>query len=282
MSRSYGKVSISLWRSRKFRPTSDSSKLFYMYLHTCPHVNSIGCFWLPKGYIMADLGWDNSAVDRAITELSERKLIGWNEDEEVMSITQFLEHSSITNMKHAAGAVKHAVALPDCDLKVKVINELSADKYCKDTTELKTYLEGLNSPINNTIPTETETETETELELETETETDNIHTAFRMFVDVAEKINLPVPQKLSGPRKSKLKARLKDCGGLEGWKIALTKLAASPFCRGERTDFKADLDFMLQEKSFTKLMEGSYDDRTPPPRNSPPNGSRTGHMTDLL
>ena len=32
----------------------------------------------------------------------------------------------------------------------------------------------------------------------------------------------------------------------------------SPFLRGEKGDWRADFDFVLQEKSFTKLMEGGY------------------------
>jgi len=76
----------------------------------------------------------------------------------------------------------------------------------------------------------------------------------------AEQNDLPKVQKLTDTRKSKLNARLKDCGGIEGWKLAVEKLADSPFCRGESaTGWKADFDFLIQEKSFTKLMEGSYD-----------------------
>ena len=39
---------------------------------------------------------------------------------------------------------------------------------------------------------------------------------------------------------------------------ALDALERSPFCRGERSDWKADFDFFLQTKSFTKLLEGAY------------------------
>jgi hypothetical protein len=77
--------------------------------------------------------------------------------------------------------------------------------------------------------------------------------------EVAQSQNLPVVQRLTSPRKAKLRARLNDCGGLEGWSAALEKLASSDFLTGKKTDWKADFDFLLQEKSFTKLMEGAYD-----------------------
>jgi hypothetical protein len=85
--------------------------------------------------------------------------------------------------------------------------------------------------------------------------------AFDFFQVMARRANLPVPAKLSDSRKAKLKARLKDCGGLEGWQIACAKVEASEFCTG-KTGWVADLDFMLQESSFNKIMEGSYDNRT--------------------
>jgi len=84
--------------------------------------------------------------------------------------------------------------------------------------------------------------------------------AFDIFVDFAKENNLSIPAKLTNTRKSKLRARLKDCGGLEGWETALEKLKNSSFCMGKVNSFKANLDFLLQEKSFTKLMEGAYDD----------------------
>ena len=67
-------------------------------------------------------------------------------------------------------------------------------------------------------------------------------------------------QRLTQGRKAKLRQRLADCGGEEGWSTALAKVAASPFLRGEsERGWKADFDFLLQERSFTKLMEGGYD-----------------------
>ena len=64
---------------------------------------------------------------------------------------------------------------------------------------------------------------------------------------------------LSKTRESKIRQRLKDCGGINGWNIALEKLEQSAFLNGTKTEFKANIDFILQESSFIKLMEGNYD-----------------------
>ncbi len=76
---------------------------------------------------------------------------------------------------------------------------------------------------------------------------------------LASEINLPSVQKMTAARKQRLAARLRDCGGLAGWDAALAKIRGSPLCRGEVGAWRADFDFVLQESSFVKLMEGKYD-----------------------
>lgn len=114
-------------------------------------------------------------------------------------------------------------------------------------------------------PASPETEVETEVETQEQTE---LRDAVAKYNLVAERTGLPKCQKLTGNRSSRLKARLSDCSGIEGWQVALEKLEASQFLLGANNNgWKADFDFLLQEKSFTKLMEGGYDRSTrDPPR----------------
>lgn len=88
-----------------------------------------------------------------------------------------------------------------------------------------------------------------------------ISEAFAAYNSMAERVGLSRATKLSPQRQSKLKARLRDAGGIAGWDAALERVAASAYCRGEVNGFKADLGFLLQDESFTRLMEGKYDDR---------------------
>lgn len=59
-------------------------------------------------------------------------------------------------------------------------------------------------------------------------------------------------------RRSRLRARLKDAGGLEGIRLALEKSARNSFLMGKRHDFQMDFDFFTRKKQFTKIIEGSY------------------------
>lgn len=86
--------------------------------------------------------------------------------------------------------------------------------------------------------------------------------AVKCWNDLAEKLNLSKVAKLTETRKKKLVARLKDCGGIEGWKAAIEKVSTLRWMHGEnKSGWKVNFDFLLQESSFVKLMEGSYDER---------------------
>lgn len=69
----------------------------------------------------------------------------------------------------------------------------------------------------------------------------------------------PAVRKMTGQRKRQLKARLKD-STFDEWQQVMSALERSGFCRGENDrGWRADFDFLLQPKSFTKLLEGTYD-----------------------
>lgn len=87
--------------------------------------------------------------------------------------------------------------------------------------------------------------------------------AFDAYNDAAKEVGWPVAKAMTAKRKSGLQARLKQAGGLAGWVEAVARAKASPHCTGHNDrGWVADLDFLLQQKSFTRLTEGSYDKRT--------------------
>jgi uncharacterized protein YdaU (DUF1376 family) len=69
----------------------------------------------------------------------------------------------------------------------------------------------------------------------------------------------PAIRRITGQRDRMLTARLKD-STLDEWMSVFAAMERSAFCRGENDrGWRADFDFLLQPKSFTKLLEGAYD-----------------------
>lgn len=90
--------------------------------------------------------------------------------------------------------------------------------------------------------------------------------AVNLWNETAERTGWPKVQMITAARRRALKARLAECGGIEGWQSALAKAEASAFLTG-RTKRSADhenwrfsLDFMAKQGPFTKIMEGGFDD----------------------
>lgn len=112
-------------------------------------------------------------------------------------------------------------------------------------------------------------------------EDDAVDEAFRLYNETAHTARLTKAQVLTERREKQLRRRLAECGGIEGWRVAMAKLAASPLCTGDNDrGWRADIDFVLQPKSFTRLMEGFYDARAPVGRGS--GGGKVEVINDLI
>lgn len=87
-----------------------------------------------------------------------------------------------------------------------------------------------------------------------------IQQAVDLWNGLAGDVGLPRCEKLTKARRTKLRNRIRDAGGLDGWQEALEKIRGDPFFRGDnKRGWRCGIDFLLRESSFTKLMEGYYD-----------------------
>ena len=76
---------------------------------------------------------------------------------------------------------------------------------------------------------------------------------------MAERKGLPKVKLLTAQRTKHLKARIRDYA-IDDFTDAISAIERSRWLCGENDrGWKADFDFLLQPKSFTKLIEGSYD-----------------------
>jgi uncharacterized protein YdaU (DUF1376 family) len=83
--------------------------------------------------------------------------------------------------------------------------------------------------------------------------------AVSLWNEFATKYDLPRVARLTETRRRQVLARLRECEGIEGWKIALEKVGQSSFMLGGGPrGWTASFDFMTQQSSFTKLMEDTY------------------------
>lgn len=96
---------------------------------------------------------------------------------------------------------------------------------------------------------------------------DDVTQAFADFNIFAMENGLSAVQVVSEKRKRAMRARLKECGGIEGFQVILKDIIGpSDFLMGRKTDFKVTIDFILTAGNFVKIMEGNYVNHRPKAR----------------
>lgn len=157
----------------------------------------------------------------------------------------------------------------------KLKNNSKAGKASAEKRQQKQRLAStdVQQPFNHT---DTDTDTDLTSSLRSDVserakKQDHVSEALEAYSALASRCGLPAVRVLNDARKRKLASLLK-AHGLPVWLEALAKVEASDFCLGRKGDFRADLDFLLQQQSFTRLLEGRYDNRAsakpadPPPK----------------
>lgn len=101
--RDFTKVSPNVWQSSRFRKLVSDAQLLYLYLLTCDHQNSAGCFRLPDLYACSDLGWEAPRFQAARSALIEGDMISYDSESFEIFVHRWFKHSPPMNDKHAQG-----------------------------------------------------------------------------------------------------------------------------------------------------------------------------------
>lgn len=159
MARIFGRIETSIWQNAKFRALSDDGRVLWLYILCCPHGNAVGCFVLPEGYIMADLGWSAERVSETVSELFRNGLIDRCGTTSLTLVRGWWGHNTIENRNVAKAAIKTIEALPRCPLFFKFIK--AVDRFPEQL--LKEFRNRYPNGLPNGIETkEPEPEPETE------------------------------------------------------------------------------------------------------------------------
>lgn len=102
----YGKISASIWRSKRFRPLSLAAKLAYFGLHCSPQRNPTGLFRLPLIFLADEIGIDGEAARHALNDLTGAGLVFYDHSEELVMIRNWSFQNAVTNPKEALGRIR--------------------------------------------------------------------------------------------------------------------------------------------------------------------------------
>lgn len=259
--RTYGIVAMAFWTDEKIVGLSAHGQVLALYLLTGPHSNLAGCIRIPTHYVVGDLKWTPELVDKTFNELISIGFINRCPNSSVTLVKHYLRYNKPENPNQWKAVEQIFCAVParirdvlDFEGCLKPFRERLPNCFGiqeQEQEQDKISDTNVSSPLFALIP---------DLPI-----SDPIPEAVKAWNDLAAKHGLAKVARLTDPRRAKLRLRLDEAGGLDGWRAALAKIATEPWLRGDNDrGWKADFDFLIQASSFTKLMEGSYDRKLNP------------------
>jgi hypothetical protein len=82
--------------------------------------------------------------------------------------------------------------------------------------------------------------------------------ALSAWNDAAAAVGWPVVQRASDPRRTAMRARLRE-EGFDGWKAAIVRARASPYLGGTDPPSWFTFDWLVKPTNLLKVIEGNYD-----------------------
>ncbi len=290
--RDFGVVHTRFWEWAQEMELSDQGKLIAVYLLTCRHSNSLGCFRLPKEYVSADLGYSIDRVSKGYAELINKDFLAYCETTKYIFIPKYLKWNPPQNPKHAKGILKLIKQLPESFTLIGKMRE-SCDLYLApylDDESVDTLYYTLSHSLSHSVPiptgnTDTDTDTERERESDTSASASSspiqnngipLKRIFQTWNDYKQANNANVPAlkdiKQGTQRYKHTRARWNSNPDIATWEQAIDKAMRSAFLNGNnQRGWTVDFDWIVKsEDNFTKVLEGKYDDGPKPENNNIP------------
>lgn len=215
--------------------------------------------WLERGELMGGLSWlaeqwnwSKEAVRWFLRQLeNDMMIVRHNNTSDnrlharstgIISVCKYDKYQLADDLEHLLSNTRnHTLATPQQHLSNTTIN--------KETNKQDSSPDGELSLSSDPTPSEDRV-------------TQTVREAHRLYNETAKRLGLPVARVLNKSRERSLALRIKEAGGLDGFREALANLEKSSFLQGKNDrGWRADLEFVCQAKSFAKLIDGAYNDR---------------------
>lgn len=299
--REYGVVKVRFWTWAKRMRLSPAARELALYCLTSSHSNSLGCYYLPIAYIADDMATDPATVRQTVSQLTKIGFLEHDEETGWVWIVGYLDHNPIANPNVGKSLVPVIESLPkEIPYLQRLIDALKAHEKRFPLGFIDSMRDRYRNRIGNGTPNHDQTQThdhdqthnhehdqeqdhdqerspssppeaakapnDDDLTMPLPLERSQEAEAVRIYNSAANQHGWPKVQMLTDRRRSALKARLAEIGGIEGWQIALSKVQDSSFLMGktprspEHASWRFTFDFLLRPDHMAKIMEDGYAD----------------------
>jgi hypothetical protein len=291
----YRQLEISFWQDTFVMDLTPEEKYFYIYLMTNSKSTQCGVYCLPTRLIEAETGYNRETVEKLLKRFVDYEKILYSSETKEIMILNWVKYNFNNSINTQKCMNKELHQIRNKDFIDRLFNIFKEHGYnCEVVFEgLLRGLEGATKQVGETINKKQETKN---IKQETENNKDDLkghdepdstkkenEDDKRKKVPYAEIIELYNSHCISLPKVMK-----KPSSRLRAIEIAWNKLKSldsirdifiaaqnSKFLTGHNDrGWKADFDWILQEKHYTKILEGCYNfNNTPITHNS--NGTKS-------
>lgn len=257
----YQKVFSRIWEDEKFIELSTGAQLVYLYLITNKNLSIIGFYTLafrPKKMIGGFKDWP--AFQKQMEEVISAGMVKFDEEQDLVLIENFLKYNPIYSVDQLEGAHKVLVDLPRGQLFYDLLDTLENPDIsglginAKLASIVRNMLGIAVPPVEVGPVLET---TEVDGVPPKEVKADAIEWVMHRWNEICGDL-LPKISKLSDQRKALIRARISEYSTAKIEEV-FHIVVKSPFLIGEnKTEWKADFDFVMGKSKFLKILEGSY------------------------
>ena len=101
--REFNQVYTAIWANNVFRGLPTNSQFQLLYLLTCGHGNSVGCFPLPHYVGSGDMGWKSKTYVAAMDANIKAGLVSYDPETQEVKIESWLKFNRPATAKHRIG-----------------------------------------------------------------------------------------------------------------------------------------------------------------------------------
>jgi hypothetical protein len=274
--RTYGALHTKFWTNPELRQLDDQTKLFLIYLLTSPHSNSLGCYYLPLGYAAVDMRKDPKTISKLLRNGLKTMVFVYDEDCEWIFLVNYLKFNYPLNPNQAKSVEKAFYEVPQ---NFKYYRELAETvlKYCRHLSEpFRNRLQTIVQQFRNIdqdqnqdhkyLSTPLREYSSSESSDDAPDPPKNSSCPHQKIIDLYHEVLPELPRvKVWNPhRQALLRARWKEDPerqSLDWWRQFFKLVRASPFLMGKKSDFRADLEWLVRPRNFPNVLEGRYTER---------------------
>lgn len=262
----YRNIHCLVWNDDKFPFVSDDCQLVWFHLKTTPLTGPIGVYKASLAGLAEEKRWPLQRYRKAFAEGLGKGFWKYDERFHVILFPKFFKHNKPENPNVLKGWIKYYDEVPDCELKnesiqsLKVFAEGWGEPFIKALANLTPNLceTGTGTGINTLVGQQNLTDEHPECPHQ------EIIKIFHSELPMLTRIRDWTPA-----RAQLLRARWAsktEYQDLDWWKQFFVYIREKcPFLTGTATNgngkrsWQADLPWILQQKNFTKIVEGGYE-----------------------